>query len=315
MKKGKTRSCDKKKATTIEQQIDIFKQRGMILDEGEEKAKEALSDIGYFRLGFYCCPFEKKPHSSFRDHIYQEGTKLSDILHLYYLDVDLRMVLLKYMYYIEVNFRTKVSYITSIHYVDNSRWFVDPSIMEQEYAYTFYEKVYSDFKKKSILKKHHAKYPDDKYAPAWKTLEFMTFGSILTLMKNIRDDGLKSEISQIYGIKSVSILFFCIESIVYIRNLCAHGGVLFDSQLPNRIKNKGPASLVNTVKEKTNLYAAIQIILFILGKIAAEKAICMQKEVEGLLCEYSEREAIRAIIETRMGYSLTSIKKQCLCVE
>ena len=43
-----------KQATTIDQQIDILKGRGMQLDMGEEKAKEILNDIGYFRLGFYC---------------------------------------------------------------------------------------------------------------------------------------------------------------------------------------------------------------------------------------------------------------------
>ena len=47
-----------KQATTVEQQIAILKNRGMQIDLGEEKAKEILLDIGYFRLGFYCFPFE-----------------------------------------------------------------------------------------------------------------------------------------------------------------------------------------------------------------------------------------------------------------
>jgi abortive infection bacteriophage resistance protein len=41
----------KKKATTIEEQLEIIKERGIILDYSEEKCKEILSDIGYFRFG------------------------------------------------------------------------------------------------------------------------------------------------------------------------------------------------------------------------------------------------------------------------
>lgn len=47
-----------KKATTIDEQIAILRERGIIISN-EEKAKENLLDIGYFRLGFYCFPFEK----------------------------------------------------------------------------------------------------------------------------------------------------------------------------------------------------------------------------------------------------------------
>ncbi len=41
-----------KTAKTIEEQIIILKGRNMIIDS-EEKAKDTLLDIGYYRLGFY----------------------------------------------------------------------------------------------------------------------------------------------------------------------------------------------------------------------------------------------------------------------
>ena len=53
--------CNKvrmKRATTIEEQIILLKDRGMTIED-EEKAKEILLDIGYYRLGFYWFPFEK----------------------------------------------------------------------------------------------------------------------------------------------------------------------------------------------------------------------------------------------------------------
>ncbi len=45
-----------KKAYTIDQQITRLKSNGMTFDD-EEKAKEILLDVGYYRLGFYSILF------------------------------------------------------------------------------------------------------------------------------------------------------------------------------------------------------------------------------------------------------------------
>lgn len=72
-------------ATSIEDQIVKLRKRGMTIDLDDAKISEVLLDIGYYRLGFYWHPFEID-----NDHNFKEGTKFSDVLDLYYLDVDLR---------------------------------------------------------------------------------------------------------------------------------------------------------------------------------------------------------------------------------
>lgn len=47
-----------KTATSIEEQIQLLEERGMIFND-KEKAKEILLDIGYYRLGFYWFPYEQ----------------------------------------------------------------------------------------------------------------------------------------------------------------------------------------------------------------------------------------------------------------
>ena len=47
-----------KKALSLQAQIKRLEERGIIVQD-EEKAKEILFDIGYYRLGFYTFPFEK----------------------------------------------------------------------------------------------------------------------------------------------------------------------------------------------------------------------------------------------------------------
>ena len=114
-----------KHATNLEEQIAKLLDRGMVLDLGEDKAREVLLDIGYYRLGFYWHPFEIDA-----DHNLQQGTKFSDVLKLYYLDSDLRHVFTKYLNRIEVNFKTKLIYEVSNHYKQLPTWFADPAIMQ-----------------------------------------------------------------------------------------------------------------------------------------------------------------------------------------
>ena len=45
-----------KQAKSLDEQITILRSRNVIIKD-EEKAKEYLSDIGEYRLGFYSFPF------------------------------------------------------------------------------------------------------------------------------------------------------------------------------------------------------------------------------------------------------------------
>lgn len=67
-----------KPATTIDEQIDLLKERGLTIQD-EHKAREILLDIGYYRLGFYLFPFEKSfPNLSNRTHDYFPGATFED---------------------------------------------------------------------------------------------------------------------------------------------------------------------------------------------------------------------------------------------
>ena len=162
-------------ATTLEEQIALLRSRNMtILDES--KAKEILFDVGYFRMGFYWFPFEKSfPQKHSRNHLFKDGTNFDDAVKLYYFDFNLRNILLKPLSRIEIAFRTKVTYIISNYYRESPTWFVDTSIVNRQQAESFEKKVYqSILDKVQTIALHHRHHINDKFAPAWKTLEFMT---------------------------------------------------------------------------------------------------------------------------------------------
>jgi len=288
-----------KKATTAKEQIVVLKERGIIFDCGEEKAEEILLDIGYYRLGFYWFPFEID-----KNHNFEKGTLFSNVINLYYLDVDLRNVLLKYLKRIEVNFRTKIIYYTSNKYKEDPIWYSNPKIMAYWFINSLDTKLYTDtFKDENKqIKLHHLKYRNDIYAPTWKTFEFLTFGAIVTVFRALKSEELKKEISKIYGLNNLKTFINFIHTIKFIRNICAHAGVLYDLNLPQGIY-KIPRTKFND-NNNQSLDAGIKTISFILKNISEERHNDLNNEINKLFKEYENNETIKLIITDKIGYKM-----------
>ena len=227
-----------KTATTIEEQIQLLRSRGMEFPD-EEKAKEILLDIGYYRLGFYWFPYERTyPAKNNRNHKFKDNTSFENVVTLYYFDHDLRSVIAPYLYRIEVNFRTFLTYTVSNRYKNNPTWFASPRIVNSDFV-AYLPNCYKTICKNEAIKHHHRKYTNDIYAPAWKTLEYMTFGDILYLYSSLKDLTLKEDISLHYNIRNVEVFENYMGTLRVIRNLCAHGHNIYDLKLQKRIR-KGP---------------------------------------------------------------------------
>ena len=283
-------------ATTIKQQIERLENRGMILDISKEKIKEILLDIGYYRLGFYWNPFEIDDEHNFR-----KGTKFSTILDLYYLDVDLRHLLIKHINRIEVSFRTKIIYYVSNINRNSPTWFVDPKVMNRDFIQKFDFFYNDDFKKNGVIAKHHKKYINDKYAPAWKTLEYLTFGNNMKIYKSLLNFETKQRISEIFGVRDVQKFEKLMDVIVFVRNYCAHSGVIFDLRNTYGIP-KLPYFNFND-NDRHCLDSCIKVISFILCNISNNRANELNENLQNLLTEYALKDAdIKWIVEKKINY-------------
>lgn len=271
-----------KQATTIAEQIQLLKDRGVTIDD-EAKAKEILLDIGFYRLGFYTFPFEQTfPNLDDRDHRVKEGTQFKDIVALYYFDYNLRNILQNYLNRIEVNLRTYIVYTVSNHYKKSPTWFVDPNIVNSSYVDSFEEKVYKTIRENPVIKRHHKKYINDRFAPAWKTIEFMTLGNLCSLYRNLKDTDIKRKIATHYGC-GIGIFINYIETIRVIRNSCAHGSCLYNLSLAKAIAS-GPAGKV-AGKTRHNICGVVNVINYIIGKISTNRQQDMRDALDRLLSE------------------------------
>ena len=75
-----------KQLLSLQQQIDVLKQRGLFI-ENEEEAKNALDIISYFRLAGYWRLME----ADRQQHTFKPNSRFSQIMSLYRFDEELRM--------------------------------------------------------------------------------------------------------------------------------------------------------------------------------------------------------------------------------
>ena len=294
------------KARTLDEQISLLQRRGMEISD-IEKAKEVLLDVGYYRLGFYWFPFEQSyPSKRNRTHVLKSGTSFDDVVKLYYFDYKLRRILSYYIQRIEINFRNYLTYTFSNHYEDNPQWFVDNNCVEESFISNFDTSVYnSGFKLNTVIREHHRNHPDDKYAPAWKTCEYMTFGSILNLYKALKDRRIKIDIANHYGIRYIEVLENYLEIVRELRNYCAHGNVLYDF-VPFKYIRRGPANVRGAVNFR-NLYGSISVVLYMLKQVSENRYNDMREEVDSLIARYSANPKVRDILSTISGLTPDSI--------
>ncbi len=287
-------------ATDVEEQIDLLESRGMTIND-KEKAKECLLDIGYFRLGFYWFPFEESyPRKVNRTHKFKEGTNFDYALRLYYFDCDLRNIFLKYINRIEINFRTKLIYYASNRYKQDPFWYQDSKYVNKAFLEgDVMAKAMKDASKEDVII-HDMKTHKRNVSPAWKAMEFFSFGATISLYDNLTEGPLKCKISNLYGIPSPNNFLSYIDTVRKLRNYCAHGKVLFDKNLPEAISN-GPLGYLGN--SKNQLFGAYRVLGYLLGVVSQNRAQDMRQEVKSLFDNLPD-DVVKSIILQNSGFQL-----------
>lgn len=290
-----------KLSTTIDEQIEKFLSRGMVICN-INKTKTILSNVCYYRLSSYSFPFEiLYPATEGRDHKYLPDTNFDDVYQLYNFDFEIRSILLKYLPIIETALKTTIINIVSNKYIKSGTWFIDPEVVKYGFIIWFDKNVYNDtFKLNNTIKRHHKKYINDKYAPAWKTIEFMTLGAVINLFVAIKDDSLKREIAMKFRVRSLRIFVNYLESVRDLRNFCAHGSVLFDLRL-NKGLAKGPATPDFETAMKTSIQGVIKVVEYFLESVSPSLKNNFVKDILRILMKYKTNSSVKNILEKCSG--------------
>jgi abortive infection bacteriophage resistance protein len=288
---------NEKFATKIDKQIELLSSRGMIFGS-EEKAKENLLDIGYYRLGFYWFPFEITfPRTEKRDHNFKEGTLFENVIQLYYFDFDVRNIFLRYISRIEINFRTKLIYEVSNFWNDDPFWYVNPNCVKQDFLDSDdYKRALGVLDREMVIIRDKKRYHRDN-APAWKAIEFMSLGIVIQLFNNLKDkDGIiRSRISRHFRISSPNQLSDYMDAIRRLRNSCAHGKVIFDYKVPGALTNSAPVKL--NPSQTTNLSGTYEVFKYLLGRVSSNRVADLKNDLKRAFDRIENEEVLKIIVQ------------------
>src|SRR5699024_192386 len=144
-------------------------------------------------------------------------------------------------------------------------------------------------------KKYHQKYINDRYAPAWKTLEFFTFGQIFYLYKSLLNNSLKTKITKLYAINNLKTFKNHLRAIINIRNICSHSGALFDYHQPKGIRKIPNDYYKAKGRDQTSINISLRLILFYLSKVSENRAKDLENNLQQLFEQAFKNDEVKRI--------------------
>ena len=216
-----------KPATSIDQQFEILKSRGLNIrnvDGYEELVKKTLLHNNYYRLEGYW--FDFYAPGSYPDHKFLPSISFQQIWSNYRGDTLLRLFTFAIIELIEVSFRSVFAYVLAKNHgpfpykQENLDCSIDTYLqalnrMKDDIVHS----------KDRFIHSFKEKYADD-IPPIWMMVEIMSMGEISKWFGDCIKESDKKEIAKYYGLPS-KVLESWMRSISMVRNRCAHHNRLY----------------------------------------------------------------------------------------
>lgn len=238
------------KPMTIEEQIQNLKDLGLFIDNNES-AKSVLGRISYYRLIKAYSLGLKNP-----DGTYKSGSTLAQILSLYLFNSLFRSVLFPLIEDIEVQMRCSISNYFCIKY--GVLKYKDSTLFQnKKYHDDFLASIKVELDKNSrnpFVKNFRENYVGGDL-PFYALVEIMSFGDLSKYYKNMLSPDKKAIASSTFGI-GYTFLESWLESLAYVRNICAHYGRLYNAKL-----SKSPKLYDQYIQQNISNYSIFAVLL------------------------------------------------------
>ena len=219
---------------TLEQQIEILKSKGLIIDD-EEKAKQILLKENYFFLSGYRHLFMRTQ----KDNRFLLGTTFEELYSVFVFDRRIRNIFFKNILMIENNIKSLLSYTLSKKYGFKEKDYLNESnftqdTMKSRQVHDVLNKVKRQIRVNS--KQHTATLhylSNYGYIPLWILVKVLSFGIVSELFLILKHED-QVELSKFYDIE-IETLGLYLPILSNYRNLCAHEDILYDHRTQRSI--------------------------------------------------------------------------------
>lgn len=257
---------------TLDEQIEILKNKNLLIDDIEYAKKIILRENYFFLMGYrhlFLKPDNKKQ--------FKDGTTFRELYSLFYFDRQLRNILFKNILIIENNAKSIFSYILSQKYGFREEEYLKPSNFNQSNDKV--RQVNDLIKKmKRQIRVNGGQHEATKhyisnygYVPLWIVVKVLSFGITSELYTVLKIEDQK-DIAKEYNINPEYLLVF-LPILSNYRNLCAHEDILYEHHTQKILPNNKYHEMLGIPIEnneyiygKEDLFAVVMIFKYMLSK-------------------------------------------------
>ncbi|MCL2755243.1 MAG: Abi family protein [Oscillospiraceae bacterium] len=254
-----------KAPATISGQLDILRERGLLIDD-EKRAHKALETINYYRLVHYFAVFLQE------NGYYKEGTHFEQGVRLYEFDKRLRIEILAALEETEIAARAAISNYHSVKY--GAVGYLNPDAFDRRHNHRAFQiKVERTIAKNANLSfvRHHNK----KYGgafPLWVLMEMFSFGALAVFFEDLKVND-KKDIAEYYFNHDYRNVENWLSNLAILRNRCAHYNRIYGNPLPGNVRG------IAVVDDNTGLEREIDTASIFVHMLAAKALSHNSKQV------------------------------------
>ncbi|MBQ6324247.1 MAG: Abi family protein [Bacilli bacterium] len=286
-----------KQFKTLEEQIEILRHKGMIIND-ENYTKEVLLRENYFFLNGYRHLFLK----SETERVFKKGTTFEEMYSLFLFDRSTRNVIFKYLLVIENNLKSIISYQLSKKYGYREKDYLKEKNFtrvpeKQAQLSDLLKKMKRQIRVNGSQHTATMHYVSNYgYIPLWILVKVLSFGIVSEMYTILKLEDQK-DIAKIYDIDVENLIVY-LPILANYRNLCAHEDILYENRTQKAIDDTVYHQLLK-VKREDDEYIYGKQDLFAL--IIIMKQMLKNDEFKNMTFEISN------IINT-LNYNLSTIK-------
>ena len=267
----------------LDEQIEVFKSKGLIIED-EEQAKEILLRENYFFINGYRILLM----NSYRDRTFVVGATFRELYSIFIFDRCFRNILFKNLLIIENQLKSVISYQLSKKYGYRDKDYLNPKSFTSDKAMARRVKDVIEKMKRQIRVNgsHHMAtmhYMNNYgYIPLWVLVKVLSFGIVCELFFILKQDD-KVAVADIFGV-NVDYLESFLPILANYRNLCAHEDIVYEHRTEKDIVNTMyheklgiPIMDDEYIYGKNDIFAVLIIMKYLLRK---DDFRMMMKEIE-----------------------------------
>lgn len=227
---------NKKEFKTLDEQLGIFKSKGLTIND-EEEARNILLKENYFFINGY----RRVLMVSSKEKKFVKGATFDELYAIFMFDRELRNILFKNLLIVENNIKSIISYKLSVKYgYKEKNYLKESNFTTDNKDKRRVSDVINKMKRQiRVNSQNHSAtlhyVTNYGYIPLWVLVKVLSFGLINELYGILKPEDQK-EIADLYGIEMEDMEIY-LSLLANYRNLCAHEDIVFDHRTQKYISN------------------------------------------------------------------------------